>query len=143
MFFANVSQEYIRKITSKWAIAGVASERGPLLFGVTLGLLAVYQLSPYKHRCLKYCRTSLGFLMESHEPGVRGVARTCFRFAVLRVGCCWALFAVMVVGSMNLLWMAVLTVFSPWNAWWAGGTDWRGASASPPASGAVPSCSTR
>ena len=91
-------------------IAGVAGERGPLLFGVTLGLLAVYQLSPHKHRCLKYCRTPLGFLMEYHEPGVRGAARTSFRFAVFCVGCCWALFAVMVVvGSMNLLWMAVLT----------------------------------
>jgi predicted metal-binding membrane protein len=49
--------------------------------------------------------------MEYHEPGVRGAARTSFRFAVFCVGCCWALFAVMVVvGSMNLLWMAVLTV---------------------------------
>jgi predicted metal-binding membrane protein len=49
--------------------------------------------------------------MEYHEPGVRGAARTSFRFSVFCVGCCWALFAVMVVvGSMNLLWMAGLTV---------------------------------
>ncbi|GAB6862966.1 DUF2182 domain-containing protein [Haloplanus litoreus] len=92
-------------------IAAVAGENRSLLFGVTLALLAVYQLSPYKRRCLNYCRTPLGFLMEYHEPGVRGAARTSLRFAVFCVGCCWALFAVMVVvGSMNLLWMAVLTV---------------------------------
>ncbi|WP_251342845.1 DUF2182 domain-containing protein [Haloplanus halophilus] len=92
-------------------IATVASERGALLFGGTLAVLSAYQLSPYKHRCLKYCRTPLGFLMEYHEPGVRGAAAMSLRFAVFCVGCCWALFAVMVVvGSMNLLWMAGLTV---------------------------------
>jgi len=92
-------------------IAAVAGENRSLLFGGTLALLAVYQLSPYKRRCLKYCRTPLGFLMEHHEPGIRGAARMSLRFAVFCVGCCWALFAVMVVvGSMNILWMAVLTV---------------------------------
>jgi len=92
-------------------VASLAGERGPLLFGGTLALLSVYQLSPYKHRCLKYCRTPLGFLMEYREPGVRGAALTSVRFSVFCVGCCWALFAVMVVvGSTNLLWMAALTV---------------------------------
>jgi predicted metal-binding membrane protein len=92
-------------------IAAVASERGPLLFGGTLAMLSAYQLSPYKHRCLKYCRTPLGFLMAHYDPGIRGAARTSARFSVFCVGCCWALFAVMVVvGSMNLLWMAGLTV---------------------------------
>lgn len=34
-----------------------------------------------------------------------------WEFSVLCVGCCWALFAFMVVvGSMNILWMAVITV---------------------------------
>ena len=92
-------------------IATVASESGSLLFGGTLLLLSGYQLSPYKHRCLKRCRSPLGFLMEYHEPGVRGAARMSLRFSAFCVGCCWALFAVMVVvGSMNLLWMAGLTV---------------------------------
>jgi predicted metal-binding membrane protein len=92
-------------------IAAVANQHGQLLFGGTLVLLSVYQLSPYKHRCLKYCRTPLGFLMEYHRPGIPGAARTSFRFSVFCVGCCWALFAVMVVvGSMNILWMAAITV---------------------------------
>jgi predicted metal-binding membrane protein len=92
-------------------VATVANENGPLLFGGTLLLLSGYQLSPYKYRCLKRCRSPLGFLMEYHEPGIRGAARMSLRFSVFCVGCCWALFAVMVVvGSMNLLWMAGLTV---------------------------------
>lgn len=92
-------------------IATIATHHSTLLLGGTLVLLAVYQLSPYKDRCLKYCRTPLGFLMEYHRPGIRGAAEMSFRFSVFCVGCCWALFAVMVVvGSMNILWMAGITV---------------------------------
>jgi predicted metal-binding membrane protein len=92
-------------------IAAIANQNGPLLFGGALLVLSVYQLSPYKIRCLKYCRTPLGFLMEYHKPGIRGAAEMSFRFSVFCVGCCWALFAVMVVvGSMNILWMAGITV---------------------------------
>ena len=91
-------------------IATIANKQGTSLLGVTLLLLATYQLSPYKYRCLKHCRTPLGFLMEYSRPGVSGAARMSFRFSVFCVGCCWALFAVMVVvGSMNILWMAVIT----------------------------------
>ena len=92
-------------------IAAIANQHSLLLFGGSLMLLSGFQLSPYKHRCLKYCRTPLGFLMEYHQPGIRGAAAMSFRFSVFCVGCCWALFAVMVVvGSMNILWMAVITV---------------------------------
>ncbi|MXR19521.1 DUF2182 domain-containing protein [Halobacterium bonnevillei] len=91
-------------------IAVVADGHGMLLLGGTLVLASLYQLSPYKRRCLQYCRTPLGFLMEYHQPGVSGAARMSFRFSVFCVGCCWALFAVLVVvGSMNILWMAGIT----------------------------------
>ncbi|MBV0923083.1 DUF2182 domain-containing protein [Halomicroarcula limicola] len=92
-------------------VAAVAESHTALLFGGTLVLLSAYQLSPYKYRCLRYCRTPLGFLMEYQRPGIRGAAAMSARFSLFCVGCCWALFAVMVVvGSMNVLWMAALTV---------------------------------
>jgi predicted metal-binding membrane protein len=92
-------------------IAAIANQHTTLLFGGTLVLLSVYQLSPHKHRCLRYCRSPLGFLFEYHEPGIRWAAEMSARFSVFCVGCCWALFAVIVVvGSMNILWMAVITV---------------------------------
>lgn len=92
-------------------IATIATQHTGLLVGGTLVVLSVYQLSPYKDRCLEYCRTPLGFLMEYHAPGLRGAAEMSVRFSVFCVGCCWALFAMMVVvGSMNLLWMAGITV---------------------------------
>jgi predicted metal-binding membrane protein len=91
-------------------IHSIAAGAPRLLFGGTLVLLSGYQLSPYKDRCLRYCRTPLGFLMEYHRPGLRGAVETSVRFSIFCVGCCWALFAVMVVvGSMNILWMAGIT----------------------------------
>ena len=92
-------------------IAAVANEHGTLLFGASLLGLSAYQLSPYKYRCLRYCRSPLGFLMGHHRPGIRGAARMSWQFSVFCVGCCWALFAFMVVvGSMNVVWMALVTV---------------------------------
>jgi predicted metal-binding membrane protein len=92
-------------------IAPLAADHGPLLFGGVLVLLGGYQLSPYKYRCLDRCRSPLGFLMVYYRPGIRGAASMGFRFSYFCVGCCWALFAFMVVaGSMNVLWMAVIAV---------------------------------
>ena len=92
-------------------LATVATRHTGLLLGGTLLLLAGYQVSPYKRRCLRYCRSPLGFLMRRHRPGVRGAVRTSWEFGVFCVGCCWALFAFMVVvGSMNIVWMALVTV---------------------------------
>jgi predicted metal-binding membrane protein len=92
-------------------IAGLADASGALLVGGTLVLLSGYQLSPYKYRCLRHCRSPLGFLMSHHRPGIRGAVRTSWQYSVFCVGCCWALFAFMViVGSMNIVWMALIAV---------------------------------
>ncbi|WP_144799187.1 DUF2182 domain-containing protein [Halorubrum depositum] len=92
-------------------LATIGHRYAGFLMGGTLLLLAAYQVSPYKRRCLRYCRSPLGFLMSHHRPGVRGAVRTSWEFSVFCVGCCWALFAFMVVvGSMNIVWMALITV---------------------------------
>jgi len=92
-------------------IATLADTHGGILLGGSLLLLSGYQLSPYKYRCLRYCRSPLGFLMQRHRPGVRGAVKTSWEFSVFCVGCCWALFAFMVVvGSTNIVWMALITV---------------------------------
>lgn len=92
-------------------LVSVVGEHGSLLYGGVLLLLGGYQLSPYKYQCLDKCRSPFGFLMTYHRPGIRGAARVGLRFSLFCVGCCWALFAFMVVaGSMNILWMAVIAV---------------------------------
>lgn len=92
-------------------ITYIANENSFLLLGGTLVLLSVYQLSSYKNQCLKYCRSPLGFLMEYRSSGVSGAANMSLRFSIFCIGCCWALFIVMIViGSMNILWMAIITI---------------------------------
>ena len=92
-------------------LVSLASTQGPLLFGGVLVLLGGYQLSPYKYRCLDKCRSPFGFLLTYHRPGIRGAARMGLRFSLFCVGCCWALFAFMIVaGSMNVLWMAIIAL---------------------------------
>jgi len=82
-----------------------------VFLGGTLLLLAAYQLSPYKERCLDHCRTPLGFLLTHSRPGVRGAARMGLDHGTYCLGCCWALFTFMiVVGTMNLVWMAAITL---------------------------------
>ena len=92
-------------------LASLAEPSTGVLLGGTLLLLAAYQTSSYKYRCLARCRSPLGLLMSHHRPGVGGAVRLSWTFSVFCVGCCWALFAFMVVvGSMNLVWMALVTV---------------------------------
>lgn len=73
---------------------------------------AVWQLTPLKAACLRHCRSPLGFFLR-FGGGIRhrrGAARMGLAHGAFCVGCCWPLFAVLVVlGTMNLVWMALLT----------------------------------
>jgi len=71
-----------------------------------------YQLTPYKNACLEQCQTPMGFLMSHWREGPGGAFRMGLRHGVYCLGCCWALMALLfALGVMNLLWVAVLTVF--------------------------------
>lgn len=80
--------------------------------GGALVLAGLYQFTPWKSYCIKGCRTPMGFIL-THDFG--GGARAAFQAGVSHglycLGCCWALMAVLViVGLMNLAWMAVIAV---------------------------------
>jgi predicted metal-binding membrane protein len=71
-----------------------------------------YQLTPWKNRCLSHCRSPLGFLMTSWRDGKLGSLKMGLHHGVYCLGCCWALMCVLfVVGVMNLIWVAALTLF--------------------------------
>lgn len=80
--------------------------------GGTLLLAAAYQLTPLKRACLRQCRSPMGFFLQLRgdlrRPRIAAGAGA--RHGMWCLGCCWALMTVLVaVGTMNLLWMAVLT----------------------------------
>jgi len=94
--------------------AGLVSATGaatPLLAaGLLLGA-GFYQLSPLKDACLRGCRTPLAFLLTEWRPGARGAATMGLRHGVECVVCCWGIMALMfVLGTMDLVWMAALTL---------------------------------
>ncbi|MBA3327046.1 MAG: DUF2182 domain-containing protein [Solirubrobacterales bacterium] len=82
------------------------------LAGATFLAAAVWQLTPLKTVCLRHCRSPLGFFLRFGGAIQRpvGAARMGAAHGSFCFGCCWAIFAVLVVlGTMNLAWMAVLT----------------------------------
>jgi predicted metal-binding membrane protein len=81
------------------------------LSGVILIAAGIYQLTWWKGRCLTHCRSPLGFLVTNWRDGTNGAFRMGFRHGAYCLGCCWALMCVLlVVGVMNLLWIAALAI---------------------------------
>lgn len=84
---------------------------GTVIGGATLVTAGLYQLTPFKYLCLTHCRSPIGFLLNSWRDGYGGAFRMGFYHGAYCLGCCWSLMAVLfVVGTMNLVWMGVLTL---------------------------------
>jgi predicted metal-binding membrane protein len=78
---------------------------------IILALAGLYQFSPLKARCLRHCRSPLGFLLHfgNYSGRLRDVRVGVYHGAYC-VGCCWSLMLILVaVGLMNWAWMIGLT----------------------------------
>jgi predicted metal-binding membrane protein len=83
----------------------------PLVLGVTLIGAGVYQFTPLKRVCLHHCRSPMAFVALHWRDGPFGAVRMGIWHGAYCLGCCWALFAILVVaGTMSLGWMLVLTL---------------------------------
>jgi predicted metal-binding membrane protein len=84
---------------------------GTVIGGVTLVGAGIYQLTPLKYLCLSQCRSPLGFLLTSWRDGTAGAFRMGLHHGAYCLGCCWSLMVVLfVMGTMNLVWMGVLSI---------------------------------
>jgi predicted metal-binding membrane protein len=71
----------------------------------------VFQFTPLKRRCLRHCRTPMGFLITDWRDGLSGAWTMGLRHGVYCLGCCWALMCLLfVIGVMNLAWVGALTL---------------------------------
>ena len=71
----------------------------------------IYQLSPFKDVCLSHCRNPAKFLTRHYRPGRAGAWRMGMIHGAFCAGCCWLLMALLfVIGVMNMLWVAAITV---------------------------------
>ena len=106
-----------------WALVQVGIEVGsrlgsadretwaPIALGATLLIAGAHQFSPLKATCLRQCQSPMGFLLTHWRSGNGGALRMGVAHGAYCLGCCWALFAVLVAaGVMSLAWMLLLTL---------------------------------
>jgi len=80
--------------------------------GLVLVGAGAYQFTAWKRTCQRACQSPLTFLA-THDfgRGSAGAFRTGVSHGAWCLGCCWALMAVLfVVGLMNLVWMAAISL---------------------------------
>jgi predicted metal-binding membrane protein len=72
----------------------------------------LYQFTPLKHSCLRYCESPLLFLSRHWRPGTPGAFRMGLRHGSYCVGCCWFLMVLLFVGGvMNLTWIIGIALY--------------------------------
>ena len=87
------------------------SRWGPLVLALTLVGAGLYQFTLLKHICLRHCRSPLAFVALHWREGPLGALRMGMSHGAYCLGCCWALFAILVVaGIMSVAWMLLLTL---------------------------------
>jgi predicted metal-binding membrane protein len=70
-----------------------------------------YQFMPIKNACLTHCKTPMGFLLNEWQDGLVGAFNMGLKHGATCLGCCWTQMLIMfVVGVMNLLGMALMTL---------------------------------
>jgi len=84
---------------------------GRLIGGTMFLGVGVYQFSALKQSCLTLCQRPFPFFFSNWTTERSGVFRLGLRQGMLCLGCCWAMMGLMfAVGTMNVVWMAVLGV---------------------------------
>ena len=84
----------------------------PVLGGILLLTAGIFQFTSLKHACLSHCRSPVGFVLGHWREGRGGALRMGLKHGLFCVGCCWVLMALLfVAGVMNLLWVAVISLF--------------------------------
>jgi predicted metal-binding membrane protein len=83
----------------------------PYIGGGIIVLAGLYQFSPLKHVCLAHCRSPFHIILHGWREGRVGAMRMGASHGLYCLGCCWGIMAVLlVVGLMNLAWMAALSI---------------------------------
>lgn len=96
-----------------WSLLTPMMDSASTVFaGGILIMAGIYQWTPWKDACLHKCRTPVGFVLTEWREGIGGALRMGIKHGAYCVGCCWALMLVLfAVGVMNMLWMALITLF--------------------------------
>lgn len=87
------------------------ASKSRILGGLLLVLAGIYQLTPYKHACLRHCRGPVEFISRYWKGGNLGALQMAVRHGVVCIGCCWVEMGLLFYGGvMNLQWIVGLAV---------------------------------
>jgi predicted metal-binding membrane protein len=105
-------------VLAQWGLEGAGllsmamASTSATLGGVILLAAGLYQFTPVKSACLRYCQSPVLFLSRHWRPGVVGALRMGLRHGSYCLGCCWFLMALLFVsGVMNLVWIAGIALY--------------------------------
>ena len=92
-------------------VSPMMESSSPYLSGALLAAAGAYQFTALKYACLSRCRSPLSALMTHGGASMPGAFLLGLRQGAYCTGCCWLLMVLMfVLGVMNLLWIAGLTL---------------------------------
>ena len=81
-----------------------------LIGTITLSVAGIFQMSPFKRRCLKMCSGFSSIYLSTLQEGSGTAWRLGARYGQFCVGSCWPLMLVMFAsGGKSLIWTAALT----------------------------------
>ncbi len=82
------------------------------LGGAILLAAGLYQFTPVKSACLRYCQSPVLFLSQHWRSGAVGAFQMGLRHGSYCLGCCWFLMVLLFVsGVMNLVWIAGIALY--------------------------------
>ncbi len=82
------------------------------LAGGVLIAAGLYQWTPLKRACLRYCSAPLVFIMRYWRAGTAGALSMGVRHGSYCVGCCWLIMLLLFVGGiMNFAWIAGIALY--------------------------------
>ncbi len=92
-------------------VSPMMASSSPYLSALLLAAAGAYQFTTWKYTCLSQCRSPLSALMTQKRGGIAGALLLGLRQGAYCIGCCWLFMALLfVLGVMNLLWIAALTL---------------------------------
>ena len=93
-------------------LSSIMMANSPLLGAGLMIAAGLYQWLPIKNSCLKHCRSPFHFISTHWRSGNAGAFMMGISHGAFCIGCCWVLMLLLFVGGvMNLLWIALISVF--------------------------------
>lgn len=93
-----------------WLTMAMAAAH-PWLGGALLVAAGFYQMTPWKHACLRHCRGPVEFIARHWRPGHGCALRMGLTHGAYCAGCCWLAMGLLFYGGvMNVYWIVGLSV---------------------------------